>query len=180
MTIPTQARYSRPAAWLHWLAAALILCAFPLGVYMHELALSPTKLQLYAYHKWLGITVLLLFLPRLAVRLWRAPPADLAAPAWQVRLAHLTHRLLYLLLLAVPVSGWLMSSAKGFTVVYLGILPLPDLVAKDRALGDALAQVHEALNITLLALVALHVAAALKHHFVDRDATLRRMSPFGD
>jgi cytochrome b561 len=158
--------------------AALILCAFPLGVYMHDLPLSPHKLALYSYHKWIGISVLLLFMPRLLVRFWKRPPADLPAPAWQQRIAHLTHILLYLLILAVPLTGWLMSSAKGFTVVYLGVLPLPDLAGKDKDLGELLTLAHKALNIGLLTLVALHVAGALKHHVIDRDNTLRRMSPF--
>lgn len=172
-------RYALPAIWLHWLMAALILCAFPLGVYMHELPLSPQKLQLYSYHKWIGITSLLLFLPRLLLRLWRVPPAELPAPAWQHRIARLTHVLLYVLLIAVPLSGWLMSSAKGFSVAYLGLLPLPDLVAKNHDLGELLTLVHKSLNIGLLALVALHMTAAFKHHLIDHDATLRRMSPFG-
>jgi cytochrome b561 len=112
------------------------------------------------------------------VRFWKRPPADLPAPAWQQRIAHLTHILLYLLILAVPLTVWLMSSAKGFTVVYLGVLPLPDLAGKDKDLGELLTLAHKALNIGLLTLVALHVAGALKHHVIDRDNTLRRMSPF--
>jgi len=170
-------RYATPAVWLHWAVAALIVVAFPLGVTMHELPLSPRKLELYAYHKWLGITVLALVLVRLAVRARHAPPPTLPAPAWQQRAAGLTHVALYGLMLLVPLSGWLMSSAKGFTVVYLGVLPLPDLVGKDRALGEWQTEVHEVMNFTLLGLVALHVAAALKHHLWDRDATLRRMAP---
>ncbi len=179
MNAMPSARYALPAIWLHWPVVSLTLCAFPLGVYMHELSLSPQKLQIYSYHKWLGITSLLLFLPRLQVRLWRAPPADLPAPAWRHRIARLTHVLLYVLLIAVPLSGWLMSSAKGFPVVYLGLLPLPDLVAKDHDPGELLTLVHKSLNLGLLALVALHVTAACKHHLLDHDATLRRMSPFG-
>jgi cytochrome b561 len=89
-----------------------------------------------------------------------------------------THVLLYMLLLAIPVTGWLMSSASGFPVVYFGVLPLPDLVAKDKSLADALKLVHYALNKTLLVLVVLHVAAALKHHVLDRDDVLVRMLPF--
>ncbi|MDF1482196.1 cytochrome b [Extensimonas sp. H3M7-6] len=173
------ARYALPAIWLHWLSAGLIAAALPLGVYMHELPLSPYKLRLFSYHKWIGVTALLAFVVRLVVRIRHTPPAALPAPAWQQRMAHVTHGLLYFLLLAVPLSGWLMSSAKGFSVVYLGILPLPDLVGKNRELGVELEHLHKALNIGLLSLLALHVAAALKHHILDRDATLSRMSPFG-
>ncbi|HUX31962.1 MAG TPA: cytochrome b/b6 domain-containing protein, partial [Thiobacillus sp.] len=79
-------------------------------------------------------------------------------------------------MIAIPLSGWLMSSAKGFQTVWFGVLPLPDLVGKDKALGDLLAGVHEALNFSLLVLVILHVAAALKHHFIERRPFLHRMA----
>jgi len=171
-------RYSATAIALHWLAALLILAAFPLGVYVHELAFSPLKLKLISYHKWLGVTIFLLTVARLA---WRAthtpPPLPDTIPRWQQRAAHGLHHLLYLLLLVIPLSGWLMSSAKGFPVVYLGLVQLPDLIGKDADLAERLHDIHAALNFALLALVGLHVAAALKHHFIDRDATLRRMLP---
>ena len=169
--------YSLPARWAHWLMALLMLAAFPLGVYMHDLPLSPLKLQLISYHKWLGVAVLLLFLPRLFVRLAQPAPRALPAPAWQQKIAGLTHTLLYVLMIAVPMSGWLMSSAKGFPVVFLGVVPLPDLVGKSESLGDVFATAHVTLNYTLLVLVALHVAAALKHHLFDGDKTLSRMLP---
>lgn len=176
-----QTRYTRTAIALHWLVALLILAAFPLGVYMHDLPISPARLQLYSYHKWLGITVLLLAVARILWRTWHTPPVLPATlPDWQKISSHLTHQLLYVLLFAVPLSGWLMSSAKGFKTVWLGIVPLPDLLAKDKALGDALATVHQGLNIFLLLLVSLHVAAALKHHFLDKDDVLLRMLPTGD
>ncbi len=169
--------YSRPAIALHWLLAILIFSTFPLGVYMTGLDLSPLKLKLYSYHKWIGITALMLVLLRLGWRIVRGAPAALPAPAWQQKAAAATHLLLYVLMFAVPLTGWMMSSAKGFQVVWLGVLPLPDLVGKDEALGDLLLNMHFALNLLLLALVGLHAAAALKHHFIDRDATLARMLP---
>jgi cytochrome b561 len=85
------------------------------------------------------------------------------------------HGLLYVLMVAIPVSGWLMSSAKGFQTVWFGVLPLPDLIGKDKALGDLLAEVHKVLNFTLLGLVILHVGAALQHHFIERQPFLQRM-----
>lgn len=180
MSIPIS-RYTSTAIALHWLVALLIFAAFPLGVYMHELSLSPTKLQLYSYHKWLGITVLLLAVLRV---IWRAthkaPALPDNLPRWQLLASHATHQLLYVLMLAVPLSGWLMSSAKGFKTVWFGVLPLPDLVGKDKALGELLGNVHTSLNYLLLALVVLHVVAALKHHFVDKDGVLLRMSWKGD
>ena len=171
-------RYSGPAIALHWLTAALILCTIPLGMYMSDLKLSPLKLQLYSYHKWIGVTVLLLVLVRLAWRYTHKPPALQAdMPLWQQRAAHAVHHLLYLLMLCIPVSGWLMSSAKGVPVVYLGLLQLPDLVSKDKALGKLLETAHEQLSYALLLLLALHLAAVIKHQFIDRDDTLSRMLP---
>jgi cytochrome b561 len=179
MTAP--ARYTGTAISLHWLVTFLILAAFPLGLYMGDLALSPLKLKLTSYHKWLGVTVFLLAAARLT---WRAnhtpPPLPAAMPAWQQYAAHGLHRLLYVLLFAIPLSGWLMSSAKGFQTVYLGVLPLPDLIGKDKALGDILKEGHELLNYGMLGLVIAHAGAALKHHFIDRDDILIRMLPFLD
>ncbi len=96
-------------------------------------------------------------------------------PRWQRFAASASHFLLYALMLAIPLSGWLFSSASGFKVVYLGKIPLPDLVAKDKALAESLLVVHQTLNYFMAAMVALHVAAALKHHFIDRDDVLLRM-----
>jgi cytochrome b561 len=154
----------------------MIFSAFPLGVYMHDLPLSPTKLQLFSYHKWLGITIFLAAAARLAWRVTHPAPAMLDMPRWQQIAAHGTHHLLYLLLFAIPLSGWLMSSAKGFQTVWFGVLPLPDLVGKNKELGDLLKEVHEILNFGLLLLVGAHIAGALKHHFIERDDTLRRMT----
>lgn len=170
-------RYPAPAVASHWATALLVLTALPLGIYMSGLPLSPYKLQLISYHKWIGVTVLLLFVPRLMFRLTQPRPAPVDGPDWQRKLAAVTHGLLYVLLLAIPVTGWLMSSAKGFPVVYLGLVPLPDLVAKDAGLGDLLRNVHETLNYLLIGLLSLHVLAALKHHLLDRDETLVRMLP---
>lgn len=171
--------YTATARALHWLMAPLILGMLGLGVYMADLKLSPTKLQLYSWHKWIGMSLLLLAMARVAWRLTHpAPPLPASVPPWQRVAAQVTHGLLYALLVAIPLSGWLMSSAKGFQTVWWGVLPLPDLVAKDGALGKLLATVHGCLNLTLAALLAVHVAAALKHHFIDRDAVLARMLPW--
>lgn len=176
MTPPDQ--YAKSVVVAHWLIAILILAALPLGYYMGDLPLSPRKLQFISWHKWIGVTVLLLFVPRLLARIFRPVPAPLAGtPAWQRGAAAVTHFALYALMIAVPLTGWLMSSAKGFPVVYVGLVPLPDLVAKDEALGKLFKSAHEILTSGLLALIGLHVAAALKHHVIDRDGTLARMVP---
>jgi cytochrome b561 len=172
-------RYGMPAIALHWLTALLIVCGFTLGLSMVGLPISRQKLQWYAWHKWIGITVWLLTCARLAWRLGHPAPVLPPMAAWQLRAAAVSHALLYGLLLVIPISGWLHSSATGVQVVYLGLVPLPDLVARDRELGKVLQTVHETLNFTLLAVVCLHVGAALKHHFVDRDTVLTRMLPAG-
>lgn len=172
-------RYTRTAIALHWLIALAIIGTFPLGLYMADLPLSPLKLRLFSYHKWIGICILALVLVRILWRAGHRPPPPLAGiPGWQVRAAEALHRVLYLLMLAVPLSGWLMSSALGVQVVLFGVLPLPNLVGKDKALGDTLMDVHEVLNYVLATLFVAHVGAALKHQYLDRDGTMRRMSPF--
>ncbi|HEX5802461.1 MAG TPA: cytochrome b [Azospira sp.] len=177
MTTPQ--RYTRTAIGLHWLMALLILGLFGVGLYMTGLKLSPQKLQIYSWHKWAGVTVFLLALLRLGWRLGhRPPPAPAGMPRWQRVAAEGAHHLLYLLMIVIPLSGWLMSSAKGFQTVWFGVLPLPDLLAKDKELGDLLAIVHQTLNYSLAALVVAHAGAALKHHFLDRDGVLARMLPF--
>lgn len=176
---PNPARqYSGFAKGLHWLMALLIAGLVALGLYMHELPLSPQKLQLYSWHKWAGVTVFVLLLVRLATRIaFPPPPLPAQMSRLQQQAAHAGHLALYLLMLAIPLSGWVMSSAKGFQTVWFGVLPLPDLVGKDKALGALLAEVHETLSWVLVAAVVAHAAAALKHHFIDRDDVLARMLP---
>ena len=170
--------YTPAAIGLHWLMALGLAATLGLGFYMHDLPLSPGKLQLYSWHKWAGVTLFLLAVLRLAWRLTHRPPElPQAMPVLLKQAAHAMHWLLYGLMLAIPLSGWLMSSAKGFTTVWFGVLPLPDLVGKDPDLGNRLQSLHMVLNFTLLALVAGHAAAALKHHFIDRDGVLASMLP---
>lgn len=170
--------YTPTAKALHWLMAALLFGLLALGFYMHDLPLSPAKLQLYAWHKWAGVGAFLLVLARLAWRLGHVPPALPASMAKPLRLAaHAGHLALYGLMLAIPLSGWLMSSAKGFQTVWFGVLPIPDLLDKDKELGSLLQTVHSGLNLLFVVTLAGHIGAALKHHFIDRDDILIRMLP---
>lgn len=170
--------YNGIAKTLHWLVFALMSGAFAVGFYMEGLPLSPGKLQLISWHKWTGVTIFVLVLLRLTWRLLNPPPAlPVQMPHWQRRTSEAMHRVLYVLMMAMPLSGWLMSSAKGFQTVWFGVLPLPDLLQKNPPLGKALSEVHEILGFIILAFVALHVLAALKHHFIDRDEVLARMLP---
>ena len=171
-------RYGPVAIALHWIVAALILFNLAYGLYLVGLPLSPQKLRYFSYHKWVGVTVLLLAAARLLWRLThRAPALPAAMPPWERRAAKASHALLYVLFFAAPLSGWLFSSASGFQTVYLGVLPIPDLLAKNRELADVLKVTHRWINYTMAALIALHAAAALKHHFIDRDDVLVRMLP---
>jgi cytochrome b561 len=172
-----QGRYGGVAMALHWLTAALVVANLALGVSMVPLPLSPRKLQWYMWHKWIGITVFIATSARLAWRAHQPPPPLLPMPEWQRRAATVSHALMYILLAVIPVSGWLYSSSTGVQVIYLGLVPLPDLLPKDRTLASVLKWIHFGLNSTLLAVVSLHVAAALKHRFADRDGTLSRMLP---
>ena len=170
--------YTATAKSLHWLMALLIFGLLALGFYMSDLPLSPEKLQFYSWHKWAGVSVFVLVWLRLFWRLTHRPPAFAASLSdTQQALAHLGHLALYLLMIAIPVSGWLMSSAKGVQTVWFGVLPLPDLLGRDKALGAQLADLHSALNIGLLVLIGGHAAVALFHHLVRKDDTLRRMLP---
>jgi cytochrome b561 len=172
-------RYTPAAIALHWIVALLILANLALGLYTVDLPLSPTKLRNFSYHKWIGVTVFMLAAARLLWRLRHAPPAlPVAMAPWERRAARLTHALLYVLFFAAPLTGWLFSSAAGFQTVYLGVVPIPDLLSKDKALADALRLAHRSINYALAAVIVLHAAAAaLKHHFIDRDDVLRRMLP---
>jgi cytochrome b561 len=174
------ARYTGVAIVLHWLVALLVPCGFALGLYMVDLPFSPRKLSLYSYHKWIGVTVFALAVARIAWRLGHPPPPLPPAVArWQVAASRAVHFLLYVCLVAAPLSGWLYSSATGVPTVPFGIkvLQLPDLVSRDRELAITLKFVHLTAVFTLAALVVLHVAAALKHQLVDRDGIIGRMLP---
>jgi cytochrome b561 len=171
----SSATYTRTAIALHWLVAVLITAGFTLGLTMIALPISPQRVRLFAYHKWIGITVLGLVLIRSIWRLTHASPPDEPMPRWQAAVAHLTHRLLYALMIIQPLSGWLYSSADGYPVVYLKLWQLPDLVPKNKDLAEVLERVHVTCAWVLFGVVMLHVAGALKHHFIDRDATLKRM-----
>ncbi|BEV72235.1 cytochrome b [Paludibacterium sp. THUN1379] len=170
------ARYAKSAVLLHWLMAFLIIACFAVGLKIWSLPLSPLRLKLILSHKSTGILILSLLALRVLVRLFsKVPPLpDHMGPGEQ-RLAHLGHLALYLLMLAVPLSGWAMSSAFGIPVVAFGVVHLPALLPADQALGEQLQLVHRGLNLLLALTVIGHVLVALKHHFIDRDGMLNRM-----
>ena len=175
----TTRRWGDVAQLLHWLIVVLIIVQYTLGTLADDLPLGAQKLALLARHKSFGITILMLAIVRLAWR-WMNPTPELPEhlKPYERRLAQFTHFMLYALLFALPLSGWTMSSARGFPVSWFGVFQLPDLVPRNRALYEALMDTHHALTWVLIAVVVLHVAGALKHHFVHRDDVLRRMLPF--
>lgn len=174
-----KADYTGTAIALHWIAGALIAGNLAFGLYMVDLPLSPAKLKYYSWHKWAGVTIFLVSAARLLWRLTHPAPALPASmPSWQRAAANASHHLLYLLFFAAPLTGWLFSSAAGFQTVYFGVLPIPDLLDKNKELADVLRLAHRFVNYSLAALVIVHVAAALKHHIADGDDVLARMIPF--
>jgi len=173
-------RWSAPVRLLHWTMAGLVLTLLGLGLVMTQGSFDlPTSFTLYQWHKWIGLLVLALWLPRLLARL--AAPAPAAVPGWQGRAAGVVHGALYGLLLALPLSGWLATSASPLhlplmvPVPFYGLVRVPDLIGPDAAAAELLGRLHAVGAFSLLALVALHVAAALKHALVDRDDILKRM-----
>jgi cytochrome b561 len=175
------ASYGTVAVVLHWLLAAGIVCTFLIGLSMVDLPLSPQRLRLYNWHKWIGIAVLALSAARLV---WRAtghrpPPLPAHTPRWQQQAYRGTHLVFYALFFVVPLLGWATTSALGVPVVWLGVLPLPDFVPRNKPFGEeVLAPLHQASSYLLAAIVVVHVAAAFKHQFVDRDHLLARMWPW--
>lgn len=179
-TAPT--RYTATAMLFHWLLAVGLIGLLGFGWYMVGLPFSPAKLKYINWHKWAGVTILALSVLRLLWRLTHRPPALPAAmakamPRWQHWAHHAVHHLLYGLFFAVPLIGWAYSSAAGFPIVWFGVLQLPDLVSPNPELAEAIKPWHMLTAYTLAALIALHLAAVLKHQLIDRDGLLRRMWP---
>jgi cytochrome b561 len=173
------ARWGAVAQLLHWLIVALIIAQVILANIALDLPLGVRKLAMFARHKSVGITILVLAVLRLAWR-WANPTPALPTTLkpYERVLAGLTHAGLYILLFAMPLTGWMMTSARGFPVSWFGFLQLPDFVPKNDSLYNAMKQTHDTLALALYAIVFLHVAAALKHHFMLKDDVLRRMLPF--
>ena len=163
---------------LHWLTLILLIASFSLAISMVNMPFSPRKLEFYSWHKWVGVTIFLLVVIRLAWRLANPVPSQPpTTPPWQRRLAALSHGALYAILIILPVTGWIMSSALNLPVVYLGLVHIPSPFGVYRALGEAMKGVHLSLALALVALVAVHAAAAIYHHLALRDDVLRRMLP---
>lgn len=172
----TEDEYGLLARTFHWIIAVLILGLLPVGLFMGGMENSPLKLEIYAMHKSFGLLVFFLGLTRIAWRFISPPPDHLETHAhWEVTLASAAHFWLYVCMLGMPLSGWLMSNAGEFPVPFFG-MQMPALIGKDEGLGDLFNQIHEILAYTLLFVLGLHIAGALKHHVIDKDETLQRMA----
>ncbi len=171
-------RYGAIAQLLHWSVVALIVTQFVLALEAKGATSLLQKAQLLTSHKSIGMTIFMLAVLRLGWRLINDVPAPLPQmPAWQERLANVVHWLLYALILATPFIGWAMSSAKNYAVSWFGMFVFPNLVAPDEDRFEQLKLLHKILAYSILSLALLHIAAALKHHFIDKDNVLRRMLP---
>ena len=173
-------RYTITAATLHWLIAALVLVMIVLGWSMQAIPKIPVGPRVNAFnlHKSIGLTVLALMVLRTAWRATHPAPALPAMPAWQSRMAHTVHVLLYVCLFVQPLSGYLGSAFSGYPVKLYGIV-LPAWAPHSEALKDAMSVVHLVNSVILVTAVALHFAGAMKHALIDRDRLLRRMWPWG-
>jgi cytochrome b561 len=167
-------RYSIVAMWFHWTIAVLVIANLAIGL-LHDTLLRGTM----PAHKAIGLTVLLLTAGRVAWRLMhRPPPLPAHTPVWERGLAHAVHWALYLLMIAMPVTGWLMvsGSATRRPLTWFGLFDLPYLPVGETA-GGIGHEAHELLGWLMLALVVLHIAAALRHRLILKDGILGRMAP---
>lgn len=173
-------RYSSVAQGLHWIIAALVVTQFALAYAANGLPLGIERLVLMARHKSFGMTILMLSVLRLAWRAWNPPPPlpDSVRPIEQ-RLARYSHAAFYCLLFAMPLSGWLMSSAKNYSVSWFNLFTWPDLIGKSEQGFRWLRGLHHAMSYALLGLAAAHILAAFRHQFWLKDDVLWRMLPFG-
>jgi len=170
--------WGAPAKLFHWLMAALIFAQIALGLLAASWRLSPTKIELFFWHKSTGMLILALLALRLLWRLAnRTPELPVGMPAWERAAARASHGLLYLLMIAQPVTGWIINSASNVPFRIFWLVPLPPIVAPDKSVADFFASVHGVLAATLAAVLVAHVGAALRHHFVKRNAVLARMLP---
>lgn len=174
----TNERYGIIAQSFHWVVALLVIGLLGVGLYMSDLKPGPDMFKIYALHKSVGIVVLGLAVLRLIWMLSNPHPHALPThKQWERFLAKLVHLFLYFAIIAMPLSGWIMSSAKGFPVNLFGIegLTLPNLVSTNKDVAEAAEEFHEIIAYSLIAVIGLHFAGALKHHVIDKDGTLRRM-----
>ena len=174
----TKENYGIVAISLHWLMAILIIAMIILGIYMNGIENSPEKFKLYGLHKSFGSLILGLVSLRLIWKLMNiAPELPLNMKHWEKIVAKLGHLALYFFMFAIPISGWLMSSAAGCSVSFFGLFTLPNLVQPSNELRNFFGEAHEIMAFSLIGFIILHFTAAAQHHFLKKDNVLTRMLP---
>jgi len=174
--VNTKNSYGFITIFLHWLMAILMIGLLILGIYMVNQPISLTKLKLYGWHKEWGMLALLLFFVRLIWRLANQTPALPATlPAWQKIAAYGAHFSFYFLMLFIPLAGWFLTSTAGLPVSFFGLFVLPDLISPNESQRFIFTFIHKWLSYGLIALIFVHITAALKHHFINRDDILKRI-----
>jgi cytochrome b561 len=171
-------RYTKLAIWLHWLIGLAVIANIGLAMLTEGLP-RETHRAAMDVHKALGITILALTVIRILWRLaHKPPPLPAATPAWQRPLSKIVHFLFYVLLILLPLSGWVWMSAADRPIDFFGLATIPTIVAPNEGRADVMHDRHEVLGLAMLALAAIHIVAALKHQFVDRTGLIGRMNPF--
>lgn len=173
----TQETYGLIAKLFHWILALYLAGLFGFGKYVASMKVGIENLHYFNLHKVFGLMALTLIVLRLFWRLYSPPPQTLTkgTKPWELRLAHATHATLYGLMFAMPLAGWIASSATGIRISFFGLFFLPMIAPPSERIEDLFFDIHRLLGYLLLLFVALHVAGAMKRHFILRDATLRRM-----
>ena len=173
-------RWGGVSQLLHWTTVVLILAIAYIGLTMGDLPNGPDKIRTYALHKSIGLTILALVALRVLWRLYAGAPRPVpGSPRWQERIASLTHVGIYVLLFAMPISGWVLNSSAGYPLQWFGLFNLPDIVGESHELHEAAETAHELMFWLLALMVAAHAGAAFYHHLFQQDATLARMLPRG-
>ena len=168
-------RWGWPGKIFHWLTALLIFIQIPLGIYAKEVKLSPLKFDLFVWHKSIGFVILLLTISRLLWRISGTVPTVATGTAMQQTLAKVAHGVLYVLMLLLPISGWIISSAANIPINLFWLVELPAIADPNEALKELAEAVHCTCVALLLVILALHIGAALHHHFILRDSVLKRL-----
>jgi cytochrome b561 len=170
--------YPATSKLLHWLVAICVLITAPVAIAMTSIGEGPTRDTLYNFHKSLGVLIMILMILRLINRLAvGAPIPEPGIERWQKTLSSVVHTSFYVLLLAMPIVGYIANSAYGAPTPFFGLFELPAIVDKNETLATPLFTIHRSVGWLLIVLVLAHVSAALYHHFVRRDRVLQRMLP---
>jgi len=169
--------YGTTAKIFHWLIVALLAAQYAIGWLMPDLHRNQQPGAPMTFHVSVGITILVVIVLRLAWRLSHPVAPDSSLSPWQRLSSEIVHWLLYALVLGTTVTGWLFASFRGWTLTYFYLTPLPMLAADNAAAGKAIDGLHQAMELGLLVVIGVHVAAAVAHVFVYRDKVMQRMLP---